>query len=82
MMDPGSIAMGAAIGGVAAKFVDKAWNQGEKWITDYFKDHEPKAVERAQQNSLEFLNELAKRVKTLEEQGKQQKKVIEDSLNE
>ena len=82
MIDPGSIAIGAAIGGVAGKFVEKAWNQGEKWITNYFKDHAPKAVEKAQQNSLEFLSELANRVKNLEEQGKQQKKIIEESLNQ
>jgi hypothetical protein len=82
MVDPTSIIIGAAIGGAAGKFVEKAWNQGEKWITNYFKDHAPKAVEKAQQNSLEFLNELAQRVKTLEEQGEQQKKAIEESLNQ
>jgi len=37
-MDPVSIAVtSAAIGGVAGKFVEKAWNLGEKWITEYFK---------------------------------------------
>jgi len=81
MVDPASIAIGAAIGGIAGKFVEKAWNQGEKWITNYFKDHAPKAIEKAQQNSLEFLSELAKRVKNFEEQGEQQKKIIEESLN-
>ena len=82
MVDPASIAIGAAIGGAAGKFVDKAWNLGEKWISSYFKDHAPKAIEKAQQNSLEFLSELAKRVKNLEEEGTQQKKVIENSLNQ
>jgi len=82
MVDPGSIAIGAAIGGAAGKFVEKAWSQGEKWITSYFKDHAPEAIEKAQQNSLEFLSELAKRVKNLEEQGEQEKKIIEESLNQ
>ncbi len=72
----------AAVGGVAGKFVDKAWNLGEKWISTYFKDHLPTAKAKAQQNSLDFLNELAKRVKNLEEQGEQHKDIIEDSLNQ
>ena len=82
MVDPASIAIGAAIGGAAGKFVDKAWNLGEKWISSYLKDHEPKAIEKAKQNSLEFLSYLAQRVKNLEEQGQKQKKTIEDCLNQ
>jgi hypothetical protein len=32
MPDPVSmIALGAAIGGAAGKFVEKAWDSGEKW---------------------------------------------------
>ncbi len=82
MVDPASIAVGAAIGGAAGKFVDKAWNLGEKWISSYLKDHEPKAIEKAKQNSLEFLSDLAQRVKNLEEQGQKHKKTIEDCLNQ
>lgn len=82
MVEPTSIVLGAAIGGVAGKFVEKAWNLGEKWISSYFKDHAPKAKEQAQKNSLDFLSELAKRVKKLEEQGEQQKKIIKNSLNQ
>lgn len=81
-MEPLSIiAISAAAGGVAGKFVDRAWNLGEKWLSSYFKDHAPKAREEAEQNSLDFLNQLAERVKTLEQQGEQYKKTIEDSLN-
>ena len=82
MTDPGSIYIAAAIGGAAGVFVEKAWNQGEKWLTTYFKDHESKAIEKAQQNALGFLSELAKKVKNLEEQGEQQKKIIDESLNQ
>lgn len=82
MVEPTSIILGAAIGGAAGKFFEKAWNQGEKWISNYFKDHAPKAIEKAQQNSLEFLNELAKKVKNLEEQGEKYKSIIEESLNQ
>jgi hypothetical protein len=82
-MDPLSIAIiGGAVGGAAGKFVEKAWTQGEKWISRYFEYHAPKAIEKAEQNSLDFLAQLAQRVKALEEQGEQQKKVIEDSLNQ
>jgi len=81
-MEPLSIiAISAAIGGVAGKFVDRAWQLGEKWLSNYFKDHAPKAREEAERNSLDFVNQLAERVKTLEEQGEQHKKLIKDSLN-
>ncbi len=81
-MEPLSIiAISAAIGGVAGKFVDRAWELGEKWLSNYFKDHAPKAREEAERNSLDFVNQLAERVKTLEEQGEQHKKLIKDSLN-
>jgi len=75
------ILISAAAGGVAGKFVEKAWSSGEKWLSSYFKDHAPKVREEAEQNSLDFLNQLAERVKTLEQQGEQYKKTIEDSLN-
>lgn len=81
-MEPLSIILiSAAAGGVAGKFVEKAWSSGEKWLSSYFKDHAPKVREEAEQNSLDFLNQLAERVKTLEQQGEQYKKTIEDSLN-
>ena len=35
-----------------------------------------------QQNSLGFLSELAKKVKDLEEKGEQQRKIIDESLNQ
>ena len=82
MVDPASIAIGAAIGGAAGAFTKEVWDLGKNWIHNYFKDHKPKAIAKAEQNSLDFLAQLAQRVKTLEEQGDQQKKVIEDSLNQ
>jgi len=70
MADPLSlVAIGAAVGGAAGKFVEKAWDSGERWISTYFADHRPKAIERAQANSVAFLGELANRVKMLEERG-------------
>ncbi|MCJ7576256.1 MAG: hypothetical protein MUO80_06260 [Dehalococcoidia bacterium] len=82
MVDPASIAIGAAIGGATGAFTKEVWNLGKNWLHSFFKDHRPKAIEKAEQNSLDFLAQLATRVKALEEQGEQQKKVIEDSLNQ
>jgi hypothetical protein len=81
-MEPLSIiAISGAVGGIAGKFAEKAWDAGQKWVSSYFKDHAPKAIEKANENSLDFLAQLAQRVKTLEEQGEQNKRLVEDSLN-
>lgn len=67
-MEPLSIVViSAAVGGSAGKLAEKAWDSGEKWLSAYFKDHHPKAVEKARQNSLEFLAELTQRIRQLEE---------------
>lgn len=67
MTDPLSlIALGAGIGGAAGKFVEKAWDSGEKWLASYFANHREKAQEAARTNAAEFLNELATRIKMLE----------------
>lgn len=78
MADPLSlVALGAAVGGAAGKFVEKAWDSGEKWITSYFADHRPKAIAQAQANSAEFLGDLAQRIKTLEDRGEVSKQDID-----
>lgn len=80
-MEPVSIAVIAgAAGGVAGKFVEKAWDQGAKWLDDYFRDHAPAAKQEAERNALDFLAELAQRVKALEQQGEHYKAVVEESL--
>jgi len=82
-MEPLSIvAISAAVGGVAGKFVDKAWGLGEKWLSDYLRGHLPKAQEKAQQNALDFLSELAQRVKKLEQQTRRYEQTPEDSLDD
>ena len=70
------IALGAAIGGGAGKFVDKAWDSGEKWVVSYFADHQKKAKEKAEDNSADFLKKLGKRVAELE----QTRQISEESL--
>ena len=67
MTDPLSlVALGAVVGGAAGKFVEKAWDSGEKWIKSYFENHHEKAQEKAKENTLSFLTDLAQRVETLE----------------
>ena len=56
-MEPLSlVAISAAAGGIAGKFVEKVWDSGEKWIQSYFKDHKQNAQVAATENSLDFLN--------------------------
>ncbi len=63
------IALGAAIGGGAGKFVEKAWDSGEKWVVSHFANHQEKATAKAVENSIEFLTMLGKRVTDLEERN-------------
>jgi len=82
-MEPLSIAIiSGAAGGVAGVFSKEVWDLGKNWINSYFKDHAPKAIAKAEQNSLDFLVQLAQRVKTLEEQGEQYREIITESLNQ
>jgi hypothetical protein len=63
MPDPLSlIALGAAVGGGAGKFVEKAWDSGEKWIVSYFSGHQKKAREKAEENSADFLKKLGETI--------------------
>ncbi|MBP7233212.1 MAG: hypothetical protein KBA28_14910 [Syntrophaceae bacterium] len=79
-MEPISlIALGAAVGGAAGKFVEKAWDSGEKWIQVYFKDHKEVAQQKAKENTIEFLNELVQKIKLLEESKQIPKEKIESA---
>ncbi|HOD83758.1 MAG: hypothetical protein BWX88_01252 [Planctomycetes bacterium ADurb.Bin126] len=73
------IAVAAAVGGAAGKFVEKAWESGEKWIKTYFADHRPKAIAQANANSASFLQELAQRIKALEDGASASKPQIESA---
>ncbi len=79
-MEPLSIiAIGAAVGGAAGKFVEKAWDSGEKWIQSYFKDHKEVAQQKATDNTMDFLNELAQKVKQLEDSKQISQEKIESA---
>lgn len=62
------IALGAAVGGAAGKFVEKAWDSGERWLASYFQNHREKAQETARDNAAAFLNALARRVSLMEQE--------------
>ncbi len=81
MPDPLSlVTLAAAIGGATGKFVEKAWDSGEKWITSYFKNHREAARETAERNSSEFIKKLGLRLKMLEDSGEIQAVEIEVAL--
>jgi hypothetical protein len=75
MPDPISlVALGAAVGGVAGKFTEKAWESSERWLKERFGSHAADAQEHARQNAADFVNQLAARIKTLEERHRVQRK--------
>jgi hypothetical protein len=77
MPDPLSmIAIGAAIGGGAGKFVEKAWDSGEKWVVSYFANHQQKAREKAEENSTDFLKKLGERISDLEKSNQISEEVL------
>ena len=75
------LAAGAA-GAATGKFVEKAWDSGERWIRAFFRDHQGKLIEKAADNSKAFLNELAAKVARLEESQQVDRAVIDRALEE
>lgn len=61
--------LGGVAGAAAGKFIERAWDSGEKWIITHFRDHQPKAKEEAIENAEDFLRNLGRRVEELEKQG-------------
>lgn len=81
-MEPLSlIAISAAVGGATGKFVEKAWDSGEKWISTFYKDHQELAQNKATENTKDFLQELAQRIKFLEESMQVSKENIDLAQN-
>ncbi|PKN65425.1 MAG: hypothetical protein CVU57_09910 [Deltaproteobacteria bacterium HGW-Deltaproteobacteria-15] len=77
MPDPLSlIAMSAAVGGVAGKFVEKAWDSGERWLRERFGSHAAEAQQQARENAARFIQQLAVRVKSLEDRHKVNRKRV------
>ncbi|SEA79057.1 LPO_1073/Vpar_1526 family protein [Psychroflexus halocasei] len=75
------VAISSAVGGLTGKFVEKAWDSGEKWIQNFYNNHNENVNKKAKENSLKFLNELALRIDKLEQNEKLTKEKINDSQN-
>jgi hypothetical protein len=83
MSDPTStIIIAEAAAAAAGKFVEKAWESGEKWLATRYKDHYPRAVEKAKDNSRDFVNKLAVKVAQLEEQQQVDRTIIDRALED
>ena len=68
MSDPITlIAAGAAVGGLAGKFAEKAWATSERWLKERFGSHAEEARTSARENAANFVRMLAHQIKTLED---------------
>lgn len=78
MSDPISlIALGAAVGGAAGKFAEKAWESAQKWLVERFGTHAAEAQAQARVNAADFVRELAAQLSNLEAQRQIEKSRIE-----
>jgi len=67
MSDPITlIAFGAAVGGTAGKFAEKAWDNAERWLKERFGSHAAESQAQARLNAADFVRELAAKLPTLE----------------
>jgi hypothetical protein len=79
-MEPVSlIILGALLEKGSGKFADKIWDSGEKWLDTFYKNHRPKALEKAKDNTISFLDELVKRVEILEKENRLSSEVISNT---
>lgn len=79
MPDPISlIALGAAVGGAAGKFTEKAWDSSERWLRERFGSHRAAAQKIARENAADFVRELAARVKKLENEHRVKRQQLDD----
>lgn len=63
MTDPLSlVVLGATAGAAAGKFVEKAWDAGEKWLASYFSNHRDRAQDEARKNAANFVSELGRQI--------------------
>jgi len=80
MADPFSlIAAGAALGGLASKVAEKAWDSGERWLRERFGSHAVEAQEQARDNAAKFVHQLAVRVAALEKQQTLDQEKVSDT---
>jgi hypothetical protein len=80
MSDPLSlVALGAAIGGAAGKVAEKAWDSAAEWLRARFASHSEATQARAKANAANFVNELARATKALEDDGRIDEEVLREA---
>ena len=62
-----TVVLAAAGGAATQEIVGKTWDQGKKWLSTFFADHQPEAQKAAEENAAAFVTDLAARVEKLEE---------------
>ena len=72
----------ALVSGAAGGFVKETIASGSQWLRDRFAHHSEKAQKRARDNASDFLNELAPRIKKLEENSDFLKQKIESAMSQ
>jgi hypothetical protein len=82
-MDPITAGIvGGVAGAATGKFIEKAWDSGEKWLSSYYADHAPKTIEKAKENSRDFIAKLALKVDALEEESEINKEIFGKAMEE
>lgn len=83
MADPLSqIIIAGMAGGAGGKFVERAWDSGQKWLRTYFADHEAEAVQKAAANTNDFLARLSSKVDRLEQDQGFNTEIINGALKD
>lgn len=83
MADPISlVAAGAAVGGLASKVAEKAWDSGERWLREKFASHAVEAKEQARENAGNFILQLSVHVSEYENQNTLKQEKIFDALRQ
>jgi hypothetical protein len=72
----------ALVSGAAAGFVKETMTTGSQWLRDRFAHHKDEAQKKAGENASDFLNELAPRIKNLEENSDFLKQKIETAMSQ
>ncbi len=76
------IIIAGAAGGAAKEIAQSAWQSGKKWIVDYFRDHQPAAVAKAEENAAHCVNLIAYKVQQLEEDARLNRALFDRALVE
>lgn len=67
---------------ITHKFIEKYKNDGNKWLTSCFKNHDTKVKRQAEANSMDFIIDLTKQVKSFMEKGEISQEQINNAQNQ